>query len=651
MEHQSALVIMKQYFTGVIPWDVFRETMRNDLTWTDCLIVLLNFWTRLIDDMLENAESSEEKFSAASLMVCLKVFLRLFMEGEVTPTHGRGTVCYYANDSQLTDPRAEDFYFCRAMILSGCGFGSIETVFSEAISQCSIDQTATSYTRGGISSFHDICDFYLDILESILSNLVRDSSEQQRLQNFLSSLSRSGGNLEALERVRTAVWERIAKFSDDLQLPSSVRVYILEVMQSILGNVKVSTVRKDENIVPWEEWSCTSKNTELTSKAAGPNQPDGSSRFKNTLVALKTTELASSISAHLEVTPDDLLTVDSAVSCFSRLCEAANAHSHFDALLAILGEWESLFMMEKTKEASMESSEAPDSGITWSDDWDEGWESFHEEDSVQKEKSEPSSCIHPLHTCWLEIIKKLIVLSRSGEVVKLLDRSLERPDVILIDEDDAHNLTQMLIGSDCFMALRIALLLSYEAVQLQCLDAVEAKLKQGGFPEDSDDMHFLILVFSSGIVSTVVSKPAYGATFSYLCYLVGNFSRVFQDTQLSRMTQTTSRDEGEAEEGSHLTFRRILFPCFVSELVKADRQILAGFLVTKFMHTNPSLSLVNITEAGLRRYLGKHLQDLEGHNSTSEARISEILQNTLSSLEVKLKSSITSALSLLPNSV
>lgn len=648
LEHQSALVVMKQYFTGVIPWHVFGVTIHHDRTWKDCLIVLLNFWMRLIDDMLEIADSSEEKFSAASLMVCLKVFLKQFMEDKVTLDQGWGTVCYYANHSQLTNPAAQDFYFCRAMVLSGCGFGSMETLFSEVISQCSIYQTAASDTRGGISCCRGICDFYLNILESILSSLVHDSGEQQSLRNFLSSLSRSEGDLEVLKRVRTAVWERMAKFSDDLQLPSNVRVYTLEVMQSILGNVKVSTVQ-DENTIPWEEWTCPGKNMKLTADGDGPNQSDASSRFKNTLVALKTTKLASSISANLEITADDLRTVDSAVSCFLKLCEAADMQSHIDALLGILREWESLFMLEKTEEGSAESSKELEMGVTWSDDWDEGWESFHDEEPVQEEKSESSRCIHPLHTCWMEILKKLIMLSRFSELVRLIDQSLERPAVILIDEDGAHNLSQMLIGSDCFMALKITLLLPYEAVHLECLDAVEEKLKQGGFPGNTDDKGFLVLILSSGIISTIMSKSSYGATFSYLCYLVGNFSREYQEAQLSRITQT-SRDDKEAE-GWHLTFRRILFPDFVSELVKADQQILAGFLVAKFMHTNPSLSLVNVTEAGLRRYLGKHLQELEAHNTSAEATNPEILQNTLSSLEVKLKSSIQSALTLLPSSL
>jgi len=648
LEHQSALVIMKQYFTGVIPWHVFRETVHSDHTWKDCLIVLLDFWTRLIEDMLEIADTLEEKLSASSLMVCLKVFLRQFMEDKVTLDQAWGTVCHYADHSQLTNPAAEDFYFCRAMVLSGCGFGSIETLFSEAISQYSIYEAATSGTRGGISCFRDTCDFYQHILESILSSLVHDSSERQSLRNFLSSLSRSEGDLEALKRVRSAVWERIAKFSDDLRLPSNVRVYILEVMQFILGNVKMSTVH-DENIIPWEEWICPGKNMELTSDKDGPNQSDASSRFKNTLVALKTTKLASSVSANLEVTADDLLTVDSAVSCFLKLCEAADTQSHFDTLLGVLREWESLFMSEKTREGSIESSKEADTDITWSDDWDEGWESFHDEEPVQKEKSASSRSIHPLHTCWMEILKKLIMLSRFSELVRLIDQSLERPDVILIDEDDAHNLSQMLIGSDCFMALKMTLLLPYEAVRLQCLDAVEGKLKQGGFPGNTDDKVFLALILSSGIISTIISKSSYGATFSYLCYLVGNFSREYQQAQLARITQT-SRDDKEAEV-FHLTFRRILFPDFVSELVKADQQILAGFLVAKFMHTNPSLSLINVAEAGLRRYLGKHLQELEAHNSSAEARSPEILQNTLSSLEVKLKCSIQSALSLLPTSL
>ncbi|XP_074291761.1 MAG2-interacting protein 2 [Silene latifolia] len=638
LDHQVTLVIMNQFFNGIIPLHVPRESMSSDSIGKDCLLVLMNFWTRLYSDLLDIAENSEEKSTAFCIMGCFKIFMRLLMDENVTPTQGWDTVYYFANHVSLTSP-AEDFSFCRAMVLSGCGFDSNVAVFAEA--QCSIEPRVNN----------DVCDLYLNTLESILSNLVYSHNERLSFQNLLSSLSRTRGDFEVLQTVRVKVWERIACFSDNLQLPSHVRVYVLEVMQSISQrNMKVST-NQLENVLfweGWEEWSSRSKGSDLKSNASVDDQSDGPNRFKNRLVALRTSELATSISSEVEITADDLLTINSAVSCFLKLCEVADRHAHLEALTGILVEWESLFLEEKSGETSMEASGTSEGGNNWSDDWDEGWDSFQDEEPVQKPSSECSSpSVNPLHKCWLEILKKFAAFSHSYQVVKLLDQSLKKPNILIISEDDAKNLCDMLIGSDCFMALKIALLLPYEALQLHYFDIVEEKLKQGGFPESNCEKDFLILVLSSGIFSTIITKSSLGSIFSYICYLVGNYSRQCQDTQLARVNQPSRN--GEDDEAFFDTFRKVLFPCFVSELVKADQQILAGLLVTKFMNTNPSLCLVNIAEVGLKRFLQNHLQLLEGQ-STTEERYPEMLRCTFSNLIVRLRTLLHSALSSLPNS-
>ena len=645
LDHQSALIIMNKFFNGVVPLHVFKEIMHLSLK--DCLIVLLNFWVRLNADLVEIAENLERS-TAVSLMICFKVFMKLVVDGKVSQSQG-WEVVYFFVDSAATRPSVDYCSFCRSMVLSGCTFSSVEAVFSEAFSECSIDLSINPGTKGGVSCSPDVCNLYLNILESILSNLVHDNGERQKLHNLLSSISGLDGDLETLKRVRTAVWERIAKFSDNLQLPSHIRVYALEVLQYILGRKGKISTEQEDGIIPWEswdDWSATGKSSELTEEQVLQSQAEGTNRFKNTLVALKTTELAGSISSHLEISADDLQTVDSAVSCFTKFCGAADSHAHFEALLAVLGEWESLFLAEKTNETSVEVSGASDPGINWSDDWDEAWESFHDEEPVVDEYVKPSISIHPLHKCWMEILWKLVMLSRFDEVVKLIDQSLVRSDIVLITEDDAINLSNMLIDSDSFMALKASLLLPYRTLHLRCLDAVEKQLKQGDNLENID-MKFLILVLSSGIISSIISKSEFRATFSYTCYLVGVFSRQSQNALVSSIHQNMSCDD---DESFNSTFRRVLFPCFVAELVKANQQILAGFLVTKYMHTNPSLCLLNVAEVGLRRYLQSHVQLLESHDSSSEATKPEILRQTLTNLEGKSKTLICSALSSLSNS-
>ncbi|GAB2265039.1 hypothetical protein Dimus_000106 [Dionaea muscipula] len=635
LEGEDALTIMRQYFNRIIPAHVNFLVINNELMWKDCLVVFLNFWVRLTNDMQEIA--SEEKLGTEVLITCIKVLLKLVMEGKVTPSQGWGIVYGFANNGAIGDPAVQFFYFCSSMVLSGCRFAATESVFSEVTN-----------SLGQVYTFKDISALYGNILDSTLQGLVEESREHLNLNNLLSSLSSSEGELGNLKTVRHAVWQRLANFSEKLELPSHIRVHILELMQYILGRNFKSPAEPECDILRWEgweEWHQIHEKSEVTSDQALPSQSDRSSRFGNTLVALKSTQLASVISPSLEITPDDLMTVDSAVSCFSKLCNNATSDSDFDALLAILGKWENLFAMEKTKEPSPRTS---DTRVSWSDDWDdEGWESF---ETVEKENEESALLIHPLHACWTMIIEKLLTLSRFSEILKIVDQNLGKSNWELVNEDEARTLIDMMLKSDCFMALKVALFLPYEPIRLYCLDTVEEKLKEGGFPDMcNQDQEFLILVMSSGVVSTVISKSSYGATFSYLCYLVGNYSRRCQDSLLLRLSPTEKDAHDPKDEEFCLLFKKVLFLCFVSELVVADQQILAGFLVTKFMHTNAALSLINIAEASLSRYLKMQLQALDGDNSlVKEVKSSQMLGHAVSALKVKLKSLVHSALSSLP---
>ncbi|RVW88962.1 MAG2-interacting protein 2 [Vitis vinifera] len=652
--HSDSLDIMKRYFTVIIPLKGYSEGLPDNSTWQDCLIVLLNFWIKLTDDMMETVshETSREKLESdpESLTKCLKVFIRLVMEESVSPSQGWNTVLGYVNYGLVGGSAVEVFFFCRAMVFSGCGFGAIAEVFSEAALKCPSSSTLLIDTEGNFDGVQDLPHLYLNILDPILQNLVAESHEHQNLHRLLSSLSKLEGNLEDLTRVRHAVWERIVMFSDNLELPSHVRVYALELMQFISGgNIKGFSAELQSNILPWEDWHelhFTSKSSETTTNQGLPDHADTSSRFTSTLVALKSSQLVAAISSSIEITPDDLLTVDAAVSCFSRFCGAATTDPHIDALLAVLGEWEGLFVIQRDFEAS---PEAHDTGNNWSsEDWDEGWESFQEEEPAEKEKNKESSfSVHPLHACWMEIFKKLIMQSRFSDLLKLIDRSLTKSNGMLLDEDDAQSLTQTVLGVDCFVALKMVLLLPYEAMQLQCVNSVEEKLKQGGISDTiGRDHELLLLVLSSGIISNIITQSSYGATFSYLCYLVGNFSRQYQEAQLSK------HKHQESNNPILLLFRRTLFPCFISELVKADQSILAGLFLTKFMHTNAALSLINIADSSLSRYLERELQALQGKEfDPQETGSCDTLGNTVSSLRGKLRNSIESALASLSSNV
>jgi hypothetical protein len=639
----DALDIMKWYFRVIIPIYGSYGNLPDNSEWQNCLIILLDFWIRLADGM-KDIVSHESLggnliFNPECILSCLRVFMRLVMEDIVSPSQGWVTIISYVKYGLIGDFDVDILIFCKAMVFSGCGFGAIAEVFSVFISLLPSGSAVASDTE-----CHDLPRLYLNILEPILQDLVNESHEHQNLFHLLSSLSKLEANLEDLKRTRCAVWERMAKFSDNLQLPSSVRVYALELMQFITGqNIKGFSPEIQSNVLPWEGWDelqYTFKNSEITANLGFPDHKDSSSRFTSTLVALKSSQLAATISPSIEIIPDDIMNVETTVSCFLKLCGAATTDSHIDALLSIMGEWEGLFIIGKDEEASAEASDA---GNDWSNDnWDEGWESFQEVEPLEKEIKKNSS-IHPLHACWMEAFKKLITLSRLSDLLTLIDQSLSKSNGLLLDEDDARSLCEILLGIDCFVALKMVLLLPYEALWSQCLDEVEDKLKGGISDTIGRDHELLMLVLSSGITSTIITKSSYGTTFSYLCYMVGNLSRQCQEAQLPRF----------AQKGSNISFlfRKIIFPAFISELVKAGQQILAGFLVTKFMHTNASLSFINIAESSLRRYLERQLNVLEREEFALEETCCETLRNTVCSLRGKLGNLIQSASSSLSSNV
>jgi hypothetical protein len=198
---------------------------------------------------------------------------------------------------------------------------------------------------------------------------------------------------------------------------------------------------------------------------------------------------------------------------------------------------------------------------------------------------------------------------------------------MLVDEEGALSLSQVVMDVDCFASLKIALLLPYEAIQIQCLNAVEEKLKQGGGTPDVDH-ELLALLLSSGIISNVITSSAYGTIFSYVCGMVGNLCR------------KSMEEEGKMK----LDSRRLILPCFISELVKSGQQVVAGLLVTKLMHTNASLSLLSVAESSLRKYL-------ETQQLQAEQELDSCLVNTISNLRQRSQHLFRSALTSLSASV
>lgn len=656
MEFPHVLDLMKQFFTIILGIEKPLRHISFDSTWQECLIMLLNLWLRLAYDFreLKFYKNSDEIFSDC-LIACLKDFVKLIIEGKVSPREGWGTVVAFISSGLTGGVLDEVFEFCRAMVFSGCTFLSVAEVFVDAIGQLPPGSVMVSNPAKTSVNIQDLPHLYLSILETVLPDLATGSLQQQKFHFFLSSLSKLEGNLEELKRVRHAVWERIAEVSDNLQLPSHIRVYILELMQIIAAtgkHVKGHSSELEASVLPWEGWEDLQNSTvnrEKTTDDQISNIMDTSNRFKNTLVALKSSQLLSVISPSMEITTEDLLTTESAVSCFLKVSNSATSKSHVDALVAMLGEWDGLFVDART-----ESPKLSDDGNGWSnDDWDEGWESFQEELKEKEMKDNSILSVHPLHACWLEIFKKMIVLSSCRELLKLIDQYRGQTMQILLDEDGARCLSQITLDIDCILALKVMLLFPFEAVQLQCLDAVENMIKQRGISDEvGHDHELLVLVLSSGIITKIINRSSYGTIFSYLCYLVGKFSRLCQEAYLSSSHTSMTSNEDEQKRNLVFIFTRLLFPCYISELVKADQLILAGFLVTKLMHTNASVSLVNVAEASLRRYLQDILHQImaqdDGESSWEGMMMSkECLLNSVFSLRGRLVNLVQSALSVM----
>ncbi|XP_073123182.1 MAG2-interacting protein 2 [Henckelia pumila] len=648
VDHPGVLDIVKRFFTVIFPAHKKSWNFPFDSTGKECLIKLVNFWLRLMNDVEKLAPSdiSCQRFCSKCSAMCLEVFLSLLVEEMVSPNIGWASVLNYVGYGVICNVAVEIFNFCRAMIFGGCEFESIARLFTEVVSQLPPGSELTETAPKSFINVQDLPNLYLSILETILQELTVGSSENRSLHYLLSSLSKFKGDLGNLRNVRLAVWDRLSIFSDNLQLPSHLRVHALVLMQFISGRKKNLELRSFEwpaYLLPWEGWDDMQDRTAYPENSADePNAKDVSI----TLVALKSSQLVATISPNLEIVPEDILSVDSAVSCFVRVSESATTALHVNALLDVLAELDGHFTTRIDEGASAEMSDAANN---WSnDDWDEGWESFRDESTEKERERSDTFSIHFLHTCWLTITRKMITLSSHKDLLRLLDQKSTR-NVILLDEDDARKLTESAREVDCFLALKLALMLPYKAIQLQCLDVVEDKLK-GGIPDNlTRDHFFFVLVLSSGILSTIITKTSYGTTFSFLCYMVGNFCHQYQEARSSSTRHDGIIGGEKDEENLDSLFVKILFPWFLSELVKADQSFLAGVIITRFMNMNASLSLINVSDACLITYLGRKLQELQERESTGEqTSLGEQLSNTIASLRSNLGNLVQSALSLLP---
>lgn len=634
--------IIGKYCTLCFPCN-FSRSQPDEPVWKDCLIVLLTFWTRMVENILDklSVEDFLEKplqYDPKNLLRCLKVFKIVVMDDEVSAEQGWSTVSNYVKFGLVGGLTKDILSFCKAMIFSGCAFRSIAEAYSEAKPH----PVVSSLDGKG----QDLLGLYINLMDTFLSDL-RNSNKHQNLHNLLSSLSKLAGyHNEDLKIIRSEVWRKLSAFSDNMQLESHLRVYALQLMQSITGrNLKSLPDELVSEVEPWEQWDesgCI--NTDVSAEGI-----EASSSITSTLVALKSSQLAAAISPHIKIIPEDLMTVDSAVSCFLRLSERIDSVENLNVLRAVLEEWEELFSAKTGKETG---NETPKESTNWSsDDWDEGWENLPEELVNTDGKQDGCIIVRPLHTCWMEIIKRFIQLSKPGVVMELLAQTSSVTAGALLNEDEAQSMFQLVVGTGCFMALKMLLLLPYEGPRSQCLHFVEAKLRDGSISSASNanDHELIALLLSSGALHQIATDPSYSKVLSYVCFAVGHLARICQEDLL----KFSKGDRSRPYPNSSSLFARVLLPCFISELVAAGQSMLAGFIISRWMHTHASLGLFDVVEVSLRRYLeGQFLQAQA--RGTDEVGFEELnscqsLVYAISSLRVKLVSLLQSALLALPD--
>ena len=627
--------IVGRYCTLCFPSNLARSHPQEP-SWKKPLATLLTFWSKLVDDIPgESIDASSyemtDYLNSNRLSLCLGAFRQLLINDEITVHQGWDAISMYVKDCLKSGMMMETSCFCRAMILSGCNFGAVVEVYYGGQRQLETE------SADPIDSL-DLLELYNTATDECLSDLIEGSCEYRILfHQLLSSLSQSTGKHTGIqEMVRSGVWGKLIRFSEDMQLESQLRVYALQLMQCITGrNLKTLPKEIVSQVEPWESWY-----EHGTGAAIADESINSSSSITGTLVALRSTQMVAAFLADANITPENLATLDSAVSCFLHLSEHASA-ANVAVLEAVLEEWEQLF---SPKEEHVPPHESPKETSDWSD----GWEALPEELESPKNKQESAPLsIHPLHSCWMEIIRKRVELGDLHKVIELLDRASSKHSVFL-EEEEAHSLVELVSSLDCFMALKVVLLLPYEALRLQCLQMVEVKMREGTVSTSSnaDDRELLALVLSSGTIQKITTEEPYSKLFSYLCHLVGNLARSFQTDLLMQWNdQATSKSDGS------LLFGRVLFPCFISELVLRGQHLLAGFVISRWMHTHPSLGLMDIAETSVRRFLQGQVTQAEqpqgGDASFTDDEVS--VKHTISTLRLKLVSLLQAALSALPN--
>lgn len=597
--------------------------------------------------------------------------------------------------------------FLITMITAGCSFRDIaqicfqgrESIMSDT-SLNSADhmvhqKTMDKYEKKLIAirgkdadSFQDILEAYIALIDSILCEIRSQVSNDiaveisklstRRLCNLLSSLACiSYGEDEVnapeptqqdfviLQKVRHAVWSKLNTFAEDMQLPNQVRVYALELLQTISGRGYTQAFGiKDNSLLPWDGWDAfhyLDVDDHLTENKSNVHG------FKTTLVALKSTELISGLWKDVEVNAKDLMTIDSAVSLFCALSAQAVSRQHLSVLGSLLKEWEGLYENDSQSTKDKQTEETQDAIVQddWNEvvEWDDGWEAFQEPKPKIGEKPDRVVLIHIFHNCWMIILKQLIEQCQFEELLRLLDETSSNKSTVLLTEDEVWEITSILANIQPVVALKSALLFPYDSPWFETLKIVEEKLKHDMKEQESNandalddrnnldvvDYELLALILSVGLLPSLAGNPAFATIFSCACAALGRLACLLQESHLCIQRNEDQSCISRLYQEGPIFFGSVAFPYFIAELTRGKHYFLAGAFIFQFMHVHTVLNSMSAVYVVLKTYLELQINDdqIKFECALSGTAFPHCLKNTMVGLKDKLPSVLKLAYSTL----
>ncbi|KAG6557446.1 hypothetical protein Mapa_000718 [Marchantia paleacea] len=522
-------------------------------------------------------------------------------------------------------------------------------------------------------------EIYDQVVRTALENLrteegssgTRDrilSREKKRLVRALVSLSsdvlsseeetsaapvQDANSTEMLSRVRHVVWQKLCKFAEDLRAPLPTRIFVLELLEAIkMGKVprkdfwRSCQLGDEDLIISWGTWETEGANLEPNLKQEkGQEEKLPAAKAVNALLALRSTQIISSLWPTMEVTSAELASSEAATSFFNLLVDSTVSSEHATALKALLVEWEAAFGFEHKSGDRKEATTKDDATEEWGgEDWGEGWEDF----------GETNWTVHTLHSCWKATLQKLVEWSSLPQALSVLDAALLHPTKVLVSEKDTEDLVAAVGESNPSAALQLSLLLPYSSAQEHGIQLLEQELKSRGSKTDATsnslNQDLIALVLSSGLLTTVASNQSMTRVYSALCQSLGHLALQFQELQIS--TKLSMRDCIVSSDNVPLSV--VAFPFFVGELTKAKQYAQAGALVLQFMRVHPGLTTWNAAYMALQRYLKTQADSASVETTVRRGKMStryqgqwrqlDHLKNTTDSLICRLEETLRSAL-------